>query len=395
MAQNKIAKIIVFGFLLVYTLSFVSSANIGISPANVIFKDVTRGGYGERYVVISVDSDEPILVSLSVRGDVSGWFNYSEESFKVSKSNPYYLKVSVNPPLDIPNGNYTGFMRVMTESFSDGTENNAVGKIRSSLDLSIFVSVTDIELRDCFVDNVEIISPEKDEDVVLKMDILNKGNVRLNPKVLFNIWDSEQLNILFNEEFLSKTILPTRKESVEFRFNSNDLEVGQYWSNLIVTDCLQDFLLTFDVLEKGALKSNGVLLNILSKKEAKVKETVPFEASFKNIGEKEVSAQFKGKAIYNGEVVQVFESEKLKVSKDEIEKFGFYFTPQKEGKYIISGRIYYDNKKTYEVSSALDVYSNGKYAPFIYGVFVFLILFLFYKIRKEKKIYRKRLRELR
>jgi len=393
--KNQGKKIFVLVLLLVYTLSLVSSVNVGISPGIIYFKDVVREGYAERYVVISADSDEKMEVSLTPRGDIASWLNYSTERIFVSKDEPYYLKLSVVPPVDTPNGNYSGFLRVMSETFSDSIEDHAVGKIRSSLDLAITVSVTDVEMKDCVVKNVLINSAEEGDPILLTMDILNKGNIRLNPKVLVDIWDQEQISILQSENFVGKSILPTVEDNFEFRIPSKDLDLGQYWSQISVLDCLQDFLLTFDVLEEGALKSSGVLLSILANKEVKKKETTPFEVNFKNVGEKEVVAQFKGRATYNGRIVQIFESEKMNVPIDTIEKFNFYFTPENSGKYVISGRVYYDGKQTFEGSTTIDVLGGGNYVPLIYGFFILLVGILFYKIRMEKKIYHQKLKRLK
>jgi len=396
MKSNNLSKILVMSILLVYTLSFVSSVNIGISPASVKFEDVVRNGYAERYIVVSADSESPVEVELTPRGEIKDWISYPEETFKVSRDKPYYVKVSITPPVDTPNGNYSGFIKFLTTSQAQNIEDHAVGKILSSLDLALSVGVTDIEVKDCSAKNIKITSVEQGDDVVLSMDVLNKGNVKLNMRALFDVWDQDQISVVKSEEFFGQSILPTVEEPVEFRFTSSDMDLGQYWGELSLVECLQESLLTFDVLEEGALKSKGILLNILSKREAKTKETVAFAANFKNTGEKEVTAEFKGKATLNGVIVQTFESEKLKVAQDMIDEFSFFFTPQKAGKYVVSGRVYYDGKKTYEVSTTLDVLSSGfSVMPVVYGILIFVIIFFVVKIRHDKKVYREKLRRLK
>jgi hypothetical protein len=397
-SKKKLVVLLAGFFILVNTLSFISSANIGISPASIKFNNVMRGGFAERYVVISVDSEKPIEISLSPRGDVAEWLNFSERSFVVSKDEPYYLRVSANPGLDVPNGNYSGFLRVMTTSFGDSIEEHAVSKIKSSLDLYVVITVTDVELRDCIVKNVRINSAEEGDDVVLSMDILNKGNIRLTPKVFVDVWDQVQSGILQSDEFLGEFLLPTLEKSFEFRIDSRRLDLGQYWSDISVADCLQDFLLTFDILEEGAMKSHGIFLNILSKKEIRKGETILLEANFKNVGEKEAVARFKGEASYGGRVVQVIETEELNVGVGDVEGFPFYFTPDKSGKYIISGRIYYDGKRTYEKSIILDVYGEGIDLDIRFLGSMFLSIFvavMFFIVRKQKRDYRRRMKILR
>src|SRR4030042_836282 len=97
-------------------LSFVSSANMGVSPASTYFNNVLRGGYAEKIVTITIDSAEPTKVSLAPRGDIAEWLSFKETEFEVSKDKPYYLKIIMQPPIDIPNGNYSGFLRITTSS---------------------------------------------------------------------------------------------------------------------------------------------------------------------------------------------------------------------------------------------------------------------------------------
>jgi hypothetical protein len=384
-------------FMLAFALFFpiLSAANIGISPATINFEEVMRSGYAQRMIVVSVDSEDPIDVEISTRGEISEWLDFSEWNFSVSKNSPKYVLASVNPPIDSPNGNYTGFIRFMTSPTGEDIEGHAVGKISSSLDLYVKVEVTDVEIVQCKVSKVKLISVEEGEDILLKMNILNEGNIRLRPKVFFNVWDYDQLSILDYNEFYSQEILPTTEKEVEFRISSKGLDLGQYWSDLSVVECLYDSLLTFDILEEGALSSNIALLSILTHKTAKIKETVPIEVNFKNIGEKEVVAQFKGKVTREGKIVQILESEEVRISVDELEKFGFYFTPERGGKYIVTGRIYYGGKKTFESNAVLEVEGGFNPVPLIYFFLFLSILILSFKIRQEKKRFKMKLRHLK
>ena len=153
---------------------------------------------------------------------------------------------------------------------------------------------------------------------------------------------------------------------------------------------------TFDILEEGSLNTKGVLLNIVANPIGKVDEISPMEAGFKNIGEKDVQAKFVGKVSRNGKVIKILESEEITVQQSEIEKFSLHFTPEAEGEYVISGRVIYDGKRTYEKSititatkKALDIMALTYYG------FIGFILYLLYKIGKEKKYYKNKRRQLR
>jgi len=153
--------------------------------------------------------------------------------------------------------------------------------------------------------------------------------------------------------------------------------------------------LTFDVLEEGALKAEGILLKIIGRVWTDIGETIPIFAEFKNTGEKNIDAQFKGKITYEGKIIQILESEKITVPISEIANFTFYTTPKKAGKYIASGRVFYDKKRTFESSTIINV-KPKKFGlkqiliNVVYLSLMILIGFLIYKIRKEKRRYQGR-----
>jgi len=392
-------ELMIFLVLLI-SIQGVFAANIGVSPASLEFRNVLRGGYSEEIIVISADADRPVFVELIPRGEIVDWLDLSVWNFTVSKNEPYFLKVSINPPDDIPNGNYTGFLRIMTGELGEGVKGNAVGIIRSSLDLSINADVTDIEVTDCISNSFNVNSVEEGDDIVFTMDVVNNGNVRLRPRVTIDIWDENQISIVKNEEFRGKVILPTTKDKLSFRVDSEGLGIGQYWADVSVIECYDSKTLTFDILKPGALRAEGALLGIVTRREAEIGQTVPIEINFKNTGEKEVDAQFKGRVTLGDKIIQILETERLNVPISETEKFNLFFTPQEEGKHIISGRVFYSGKRTFESSAVLNVISKqfkwgAIIAPIIYVLLIFVIAILFFRIRKERRAYINKIRGLK
>ncbi|MBD3253352.1 hypothetical protein GF386_06470 [Candidatus Pacearchaeota archaeon] len=377
-----------------------SAANVGVSPASLRFDDVLRGGYSEKSVLVSVDVDEYVLIELQPMGEIKDWINFSEVNFSVKKSEPYRLFISVNPPEDVPNGNYSGFLRIKTGAFGTGVKGHAVGVVRSNLDLKIDVSVTDVEIVRCSASNFNVESVEKGDNIVFSVEISNTGNVRLKPNVVVDIWDRDQISIVKKEDFLGDEILPSKEEKAYFRVDSDTFDTGQYWSDISVIECYASKLLTFDILDQGALKAEGSLLGIVTKRKVKLGERVPISVKFKNTGEKEVEAYFKGRISLGDELVQILESDKLLVPISETSDFNFYYAPGRIGRYTIDGRVFYSSKRTFESSAIFEVFSErSNYKNFliytVYITFIFLILFLFYKIRKERRLLNLKLKNLK
>ncbi|MBR9705753.1 hypothetical protein GOV14_01840 [Candidatus Pacearchaeota archaeon] len=388
---------------LVLGINLVSSANIGVSPASITFLNVLRGGYSERNVVISVDSEKDIDVNIDTFGEISQWLNFSVTNFTLTTKTPYVLTISVTPPIDIPNGNYSGFVRIATSSFGEGIEGHAVSVLRSFLDLEVTVNIIDREIVSCRATEILARSAEKGDDVIFTLKFANEGNIRLSPIINVDVWDQDQLEIVKSKGYVEGELLPTKKTSLGLRFESKDLEIGQYWAEVLVPDCETFKTVTFDVLKEGTLTASGVLLAIINSAVANVSDNVQFLAKFKNNGAREINAQFIGKITLGDEVVQVIELPAQRVGLNEVSSFPFYFSPRKKGKYIVSGRVFYEGKKTFEKTSSLEVFAGKGPLDVIksififlsYGVLVLLILLVAYKIRKSKKTYSKRLKRLK
>jgi hypothetical protein len=389
--KNKIfTRMILLVCTFIFLISFVSSANIGISPASTYFKDVLRGGYAEKVVTITIDSVEPTKVSLAPRGDIAEWLSFKETEFEVSKDKPYYLKIILQPPIDIPNGNYSGFLRITTTSKGSGVAGQATGIVNAALDLYLEVDITDVQYSSCRAWNYQAESAEKGDDVLFKLNIYNEGNVRLSPTIKIDVWNQERTEIVKQLEFSEEIVIPTTEKELIINMDSSDLKIGQYWVEITSVECYSSETLTFDVLEEGALKAQGVLLRVTSPPWIKVDDTTLIEALFENTGEKNVNARFKGEITLGSKIVQILESESSSVEMGKFETFKFYFTPRKEGRYIVTGIVLYDGKRTFEKSTVINVEKKGfewnsLKMPLIYIFLIIAISYLAYKIRQERK----------
>lgn len=389
--NNKQKSVVLFGIFLIFLLgSFVSAANIGISPAKVIYEDVLRGGYSERTVTITVDSEEPVFVQIQKRGEIEEWISFEELEFEVSRNDPYYMKIMVNPPEDIPNGIYQGFVRTKISGEGQAIEGQATGIINAALDLNVQVEITDVESTGCTASKFQVETVEEGDPIIFKTKIYNKGNIRLKPNLRVEIWDENQLEIVKQETFVGDEIIPTTFQEVVFEVGSSGLDLGQYWVDFYAVDCYNQETLTFDILEVGALKASGILTKIITIPWVEKEDTTKIEVYFENNGEKSVRAQFKGEITENGRIIQILESQNSLVSIGDTKQFDFYFTPQKIGKYIVTGRVFYDGKRTFEKSAIINVRDTSfawkkLMKSIIYLILIIGIAYLLYRISKEKK----------
>jgi hypothetical protein len=107
-----------------------------------------------------------------------------------------------------------------------------------------------------------------------------------------------------------------------------------------------------------------------------------------------VLAQFKGEVrdLKTDRVVRVLESDVLEVSPEETIEFRMFFIPEQEGNYLVSGRVTYNNKITFEersrtikVEGASATRFGGAFYLILYFILGLTILIMISKIRKAKK----------
>jgi hypothetical protein len=401
MKKTNLQGKIVLIFLVVFISSLVSAANIGVSPANINFKNVLRGGYAERPITLTIDAPELVDVTLGTWGEVKDWITLSDTKVKVSKGSPTRIIVSINPPNDTPNGNYSGFVRINISKLSEGIEGAASSSIIPTLDLAVNVEIVDRQIVECKASEFKIFSAEEGEEIIFTAKISNEGNIRFYPKINFKIWDQESINLVKDLTYDEIQIIPTQEKEFNIRIPSKGLQIGQYWVDVSAIECFNQQTLTFDVLEEGALRAEGLLESIIVIPWADINDIVPINISFKNTGEKPLDARFSGKIMSKNKIIQLLESDKdIFVPTSSQENFQFYFTPKEAGRYVISGRVFYDSKRTYEGSAILNVRPGGVFLDkimkfLLYTILLIIIAILIYKIRKERKTYNAKWRLLR
>ncbi len=387
-------KILTIVLMLVILSSLVEAVSIGVSPGRVRFDNMMRGGYAERTLKVSTNSNIEIIARFDVTGDVTEWLSFEpyEKTFSLSSSDPYEFKVIVNVPEDAASDSYSGKISFITDRFGD-IEGRAGGFVRAGVMSLVDVIISDDETKSCRAgafdfDDIEIGFP-----LVVSLTVFNDGNVRIRPPVSFDIWDQEQKNLIMSGDFISPEILPTTERRVSDTI-ANSLDIGQYWANVYTEDCGVSDLLTFSVVEKGGIVDRGVFEQIVNKPWAYVDETVEIDAVFRNEGPRTVYAKFNGDIKLDNKIIEVIETEEIDVPAGETSNFITYFTPITSGRYVINGRVVYNRKLTFEKSSILNVnYPEIKRKAVIpkiiplmvYLVILITIIFMIRRIMKSKK----------
>ncbi len=350
--------------LIIIALAFIHSSEaalLGVNRASLTYSDVLRGGYAEQQIVVTAGTPQNVQVFYEARGEISDWIRFEpeEEYIIVNEDNPGNINIIVEPPSDARVDVYEGIIMVMTGPLGEITSTMGTN-IVVAFEVKITVNITDTQILRCTAGGFSLSDAEVNDPVKLSANIRNNGNVRVRPSFELNIYDQFQENQVLEYRYRHHSeVLPTKTLSPE-----SDLELGlqpgQYWAEITEPVCGQSALVTFSVLERGGISDVGELVRINNNPWAVTGEIIPITASFRNRGERTVSAQFKGIVSIDGRIVQVLESPVIDVPRGELASLEMFFSPEDPGQYKISGRVHYNQKITFEKGSIVNVNPSGE-----------------------------------
>jgi hypothetical protein len=382
--------------LILLVVPAVSASLLGVSKVSMDYTNVLRGGYAEDTIVVSTGSSNNIAVYLEAQGDIKDWVSFkpTQVPLVMSANNPASIQFVVQPPIDTQVGFYEGTVMIRTGNLANQSGNMGTN-VEVAFEIKIRVNVTDTQTLTCTAGGFDLRDAEIGTPLEFSATVSNNGNVRIRPDFKFNIYDQDQKTLITTLSYASQTdILPTLTGQISVRLN-NTLKEGQYWAEASSPLCNSTSLLTFSILEKGGISDIGDFVRLQNQPWALTGDIVPINASFRNRGSRIVSAQFKGIVTKDGKIIKVITSDKLDVAPGELIQLQSYFTPTVFGQYRLSGRIYYNNKITFEKSSILNVnpgsnnafnlWNTYKYYIILLLLIIIILILLILIIRRRRK----------
>ncbi|MFH1916356.1 MAG: hypothetical protein ABIJ21_03770 [Nanoarchaeota archaeon] len=380
----------------------VEGTAIGVSKALIHIDDVLKNGYAEEQVYVSTDSVENLSLVYEAEGEIKPWISVKEEGeLYISRDHGQWVTFVVSPPADVANGMYTGLIRVRTGVLSTDIKGRIGSTIIVSFAIQTEIGITGQELISCIPGGFRIPDTEEGKPVEFRFSVLNQGNVRITPEAKLDFWDREHAVKVASVTVTGEEVLPTISVDTFQAIPGLELSKGQYFVNVTVPLCAQPAEeITFEVLEKGGISDRGDLMRIENQYYGRVGQITPIKAIFKNSGERAVSAKFKGTIRSANVVVKLIETDNLDVLPGEIVDFESFFTPEKEGKYEIFGRVLYNNKLTFEKASLLEAFpadvglekeverrriSSWSFVPIIIVLVAIMLLVVLIKRKRKKK----------
>jgi hypothetical protein len=381
--------------LLVCSLQSAHAVAIGVNRASLSFEEVLRGGYAETTIVVTTDAAEPIGGEVLLTGEAAEWLNFSSREFNFSSTQPYELKVIVQPPSDAQLQTYNVDLVVITGTIARSEGGNMGTSTRASFRVPVQIRVSGTERIECTVGGVSVLDTERGQPLEVQLSIQNRGNVRINPEVTIEVHDQLQAKSLgIKSAEFGRRILPTVTDEASRSFLF-DLAPSQYWATVKVPMCGYSTLQTFDVLEPGGIKDDGDFIRIEAPAWANTGDIVPIQAIFRNKGTRGVRASFRGTIsnVATDEIVKVISTDEYVVEPGATAEIPTFFNPVVGGQYTVSGKVFYNNKLTIERNTIINVNgaavsqagSSRTWAILIVLTIAILIMLILIQRRKRRR----------
>ncbi|MBW3001485.1 hypothetical protein KY341_06445 [Candidatus Woesearchaeota archaeon] len=341
----------------------VEGAVIGANKGVIGYKNVLKNGYAQELVTLTTDTDFNLSVTYTIDGEITEWIRLepSKQPFFISKDMPAVIAIIVEPPEDAKNEHYTGAVRFLTGALA-GPQGQFGTTVRAAINIRLGVDITGQEIVSCSVGGFNLNDVEEGYPLEFYAVVNNRGNVRIKPEFILEFWNQDQSELVETFTFtINESILPTVQKRI-FQSLKHNLDIGQYWVRIKTPLCgtAGSGFITTSVIERGGVSDKGELIRIDNKPWVKVGDIVPIDAVFKNLGSRVVSAKFKGTIASGDEIFKIIDTDALDVLPGETIKLRTYFNPVQEGQYMITGRVLYNKKLTFEKSSVLNVNPTGE-----------------------------------
>ena len=396
MKSPRIRKNIVVGLaaVLFFLTANAARAGLGISPAEMITPNLSKGSTVERTFVLSrSDPKEDLFFTVTTEGATKDWTTLDKgTTFTMPAGEQRFpIVVTAKIPLDAANGEYKGGIR-MTSSTDLGkaTSGNGAAIMLAALIQTDF-TVTGEQILEYEVSDLGIRNIEEGSPVEVSVTVTNTGNVTARPtKVHVEIFDKLNKTKLESTDVTEMgSVEPFTTGSIAIAVPTK-LTIDQYWARVTAykdETVLKEENMVFEIVAVGSLQKSGNLKEIQLNKKSAVGEVVKIIGVFENTGKANYSAKLVSEIYKGKKLIKVAEGDLTTVNTGKTENLSVYFTPEASGNFTIKSRVDYSGGKSNERESGIAVGNVGWFGLAWFQIIALLglIIAIIYVIYSKKK----------
>lgn len=387
--QIKTIISILFLFGILFSVTTVKGATLGVGPSYIIIKDALRGAepYQEFLYIDNTLDNENHTIELNVTGEVRGWVTFYEPSNETEPINSTFIQnnsykmilCNIFVPEDTANGLYNGTIEVSAKNEELNETAQNVSHVELIMPVLVSINVTGLQnvnltVTSTHIDEVEINFPSQ-----IRVEFKNSGNVRLSPVVKVNITkDGNYIDEISSSPYSFSDILPGTINTYTMDWNTTGKISGNYIANFTVT--IRDNVIyqedkDFSLYPPGTFTRNGTFKSITYQGDLKKGTILKIISTFLNTGEVDTNAKFLGEVYLGGQLIGTLESEVKAVRKFQEKTFESYLNLTEDGSYQVIGHFLYEGRETETKELTFNVgVTSSNFDPIILIAVVVVVL---------------------
>jgi uncharacterized membrane protein len=228
MRKRKIGNLVFTILIICITLLPIKNIlAIGQMTEPIELKNVARNQEIEEILIISNSAKKAETYELEAEGEISDWvlFFHNDELNKepiseitVPSQSSIKAKAVLKIPIDIPNGEYKGWISIYSKASEEESDTTATS-VRLRVSRDVLITVTDEEIID--FETAVIPSKyaiKKGDSLKIKLIYYNKGNIQISPSVALKILKGEKtvLNAIYPYPEDENPVKPLERKTLQY-----------------------------------------------------------------------------------------------------------------------------------------------------------------------------------
>jgi len=336
--------------LLINAVTLASASSFGVSPPGLDFKNVLKGGYDEGVFFVGTAGDENMSVRIDVEGDMADWLKISPgRTFFLPAHSQKEVKITLEPPVDIASGEYVTLLNVVGAPVSSDTGGGSGVSMGLGVKVTITASVTGEQMLELKLSEINYRDTEINYPIEMSAEVMNNGNVKLNPLITLDISNSRGELVKTSEQQI-ENLNPKKSTRVMFEIPSGSFQTTNYTANMTARvngEARDSKTVKFKILPEGTWVPEGILTDLTaSTGTANIGDSIKVTGVFQNTGDIRTKARMIVEVYVKEKMVKAAESRELTSLAKSNVSFDTYFTADQAGRHIIKAKMAYGETET-------------------------------------------------
>jgi hypothetical protein len=329
---------------------------IGVFPSSINFGDTLRAGEYFRTIGVLNNEDAEQTYSVAFDGQAAPWLSIVDPndrtkavdtvSAPAKDQGRVFLRLVV--PADIPNGKYTGVVRVLTTVDEKNNGGNSGVGVNVGAEISVTLNLTGTQnvagsLVDVSAGDVETGSPFR-----IKTTVQNSGNVQVNPQIDLQVLDLQGA-VVGTASFSEDLVYPDEIKILTPEWDTTGQKTGERIARVSVKFGNVDLgtrELHFNIMPLGTLTRSGELEGLSLEGSPSAGSVAKVTAMFRNTGQIDARAQFLGEVFRDSVRVDAATSNEIAVVPGDVQPLVLFVHVTQDGTYKVEGKVNYEGKET-------------------------------------------------